>query len=945
MLRSSFPLIFSALTICLPVVHAQEAKPLPRDDKNIYGSFENGLRYIIRKHDKPAERIAVYLHICSGALNENEKQNGIAHFIEHMAFNGSTHFPPGKLVPALNEMGMKFGAHSNAHTSLHETVFKLFMPDNSDAKRDLALTVLGDVAHGLLMLPEEIENERAVILQEKRAGKGVDQRIREQVTKLLYPECRMVVHDVIGTEEAIQGFPQAEFKAYWDTWYRPENMTLIVVGDMDTNAMIKAAQKHLGEFTARAEARPAMTTGVKAVNEPRAFVISDKEQSMGKVQMISIQEGRPPMSTEADYRQSMLGQLGSGMLNRRLQNMVQNGEAKFLGAGVGTDRLFSDAFQATGGAMAQAENWQPVLEQMIGEVQRVIAHGFTQQELDLVSKGLLSQAERMVETEATWEAKSLINGMSQSVGMQGPLLSAAQNLELSQNILGAVKLTDVEESFRQDFANQAYSYVLIMPKKDGLDLPETAEVLQVAEAAWKSKTEAVEEKAVADAILKTLPEPGKIASKTTDEALGITTVEFANGAVLHHRFMDVEENSVSWNISFPGGLIQETADNKGVSSIVSLAQATSDLSSTQIRDLMVGKNVRTSTRMGQDHFTFQVSGDPEDLEQGLQLTHALILDGVVESSALDNWKTRTLEQLEAGKHQPQTQLRNAISSIFYPGDSRFTEMTPAQVEKLDTKQAESWLRQVFQTGPMEIAVVGDMSLEDCLPLAQRYLASLPKPTGDVQALAALRQANFAKGPHRKELTVDSITPMGMVLAGYKGCDYDDHLDRRGLVLIANIISDRLRIQVREEQGLVYSIGCQNEVSQSMKGGGMIYAAAPTKPEMVGELAAAILSIMQEFAQKGPSAEELQVAKEQVRVSLEKSYKEPGFWLGMLSQRRFHQIEISEMAKVQEIYAAFTPEKLREVAAKYFVEDRLVQVTVAPESAGSPADSPADNKAE
>lgn len=908
--------------------------PLPQDPNNLYGQFENGLSYIVRKHANPPERVAVYLHVKTGALNETETQNGIAHFIEHMAFNGSKHFPPGELIPLLNKMGMQFGHHTNAHTSYQETVYKLHMPDTQDATIETALTVMADYAFGLLLSSEEIDKERGIILEEARARKSAGERIQKALMRSVFEGSRIAVHDVIGDEKQIAEWSKADFDDYWNTWYRPENMTLIVVGDIDPQKTVEAAKKHLGNFKARAAAREAQKAGIKPKGEPRAFVLTDPEQVMGMVRLMVIRPGRPPMRAHSDYRLSQVEDIGTWIVTRRLQQMVDKGEAAFRRASLGVGGMFHEAIMPTANAVGQPEEWNEMLEQTIMEINRAIEHGFTQQEFELACKEALAAAERAVEVEPTQDARVFVGRFSGAVGQDEPILSAAQRLELMKKIAAEATVQEVHRVFTEHYKNKDYTYVLIMPEeKEGLKLPASEDVLSAAAEAWARKTDAVAETKAADSILAALPEPGKIEKQTTDEDLKISTARFANGVVVHHRFTDYKKDEVVVQITIPGGDLEETAENHGVGEVASVVfdrPATSRLDSTQIRDLMIGKKVQVDGGIGIDAVSISVSGSPADLETGMQLVHALLTDGKIEQAAFDNWKKAALQRLEMLRKMPQGHLMRAMEEVIFAGDVRLAQLNEEQVEKLDVKKGQAWLERVVAGRPMEVAVVGDMSLEDALKLAGRYLGSLPKKESNLERLNGLRKVKRGPGPFTKTVQFESVTPKAMVMAGSTSCDDRDTLDRRLFVMASRILSDRMIKQIREEERLVYSISCNNQPGEAIPGLGLFIAVGVTDPEKSDILADTILRMMKEFAEKGPTEEEVGTAKKQIANTLDTSMKEPSFWAGALQELEYRGKTLAELKELPDVYQTFTAKQLQDVVKKYLKEDQIIRLVVNPE---------------
>lgn len=925
-----------SLSLCLllgPAAAVSAGTPLPQDPNNVYGQFDNGLKYIIRTHDNPPGRVAAYLHIKSGALNETEQQNGIAHFIEHMAFNGSKHFAPGELIAHLNQLGMQFGQHTNAHTSLDETVYKLFMPDNTEKSLRDAFTVLSDQANGLLLSQEEIDKERGVILEEARSGKSAGERIWKKQRHTVFGGTRLEVHDVIGDEDQIAKWNKPEFEDYYNTWYRPELMTLIFVGDMEPDAVVKIAREYFGDFRARAEARKPGKAELKPVEETRAFVLTDPEQVMGQVQVMAFTEGRPPMKTYEEYRDNELENIGPWIVNRRLQDMVSKGTAAFRGAQTGISGMLHEAIMPTAFAVGEPEDWNKMLDQAVAEISRAIDYGFTEKELDLARQEMISDAERAVERESTLNARALLGMLSGGVGSDEPILSAQQRLDLMKKIMAEATLEKVHKVFVDHFKRKNFTYVLVMPEnKEGLTLPSSEDVLAAAAAAWSHKTEKHEDAKVAGSLLAELPRPGKIANKEVEEDLKITTVTFENGVVMHHRFMDYKKDDVLVSMLIPGGQIEETAENHGVGDVASLAfsqPATSRLDSTQIRDLMTGKKVNVRGGIGLDSLSLGISGSPADLETGFQLAHALLVDGVIEQSALDNWKKATLQQLERMEKEPQGQLFKAMDSTFYANDPRLIRLTKAQVEGQDVASAQKWLRKIASSGDMEVAVVGDIDLDRAAALVGQYLGSLPKRVSNNAAIDKLRTLKRGPGPFDKTVKFETITPQAFVLAGFEGCEDRDTMDRRQLVMASRVLSDRMIERIREKEQLVYSIQCMSRAAEAIKGLGLFVAVSTTDPEKVDKLTTTIIDMIEEFAKEGPTEQELANARKQMANMLETSMKEPSYWLSILQDMKYRGRTFEEIKQLPDIYMTFTGEQLKDAVAKYAKPDRAIRLAAMP----------------
>ncbi|MCG3138648.1 MAG: hypothetical protein HJJLKODD_02514 [Phycisphaerae bacterium] len=932
------------VTSCLMTPAAMADEALPQDPNNVYGQLDNGMHYIIRKNVNPPGRVAMYIHIKTGALNETDQQNGMAHFLEHLAFNGSKNYPPGQLIPLLNQLGMNFGQHTNAHTSFKETVYKLTMPDNKNETVDLAMKIFADWAEGMLLQPAEIDKERGVILEESRSRKSAGQRLFDQWRKEVLVGSRFAIHDVIGDEAQIAKWQQAEFQDYYNTWYRPEAMTVIVVGEIDPAPVAESIKSHLSGIKARAASRTPMGGEIKPVEQTRAFVMTDPEQVMGEVELQIIRGPRPPIKTYKDFRFNEVENIGTWIVSRRLREMVDNGTAKFRFAGAGVSSFMDEAIMPQASATGEPADWSAMLDQLVTELNRAITHGFTPAELELCKKETLADAEKFVQSEATLDANQFLGMISGAIGSDEPLLSAQQRLDLLKRVYGEVTLAEANQVFIENFKTPHYNYVITLPeKKAGLTNPTTEEVLAAAKSAWEKTPAAPKAEELASAILEKLPEPGQVVEQSTDADLQITTLKLSNGVVVHYRFMDYKKDNVWVSIVLPGGVIEETPETKGVSAAASTAlqkPATSRLTSTQIRDLMTGKKVDVGGGIGLDALVINVSGSPSDLEPGLQLAYALLTDARVEKANFDNFVKLTRQQLQMLETLPQGHLQKAMDELLYAGDIRMSLIKPEQLDQLSVEKAQNWLQHITSQAAIEVAVVGDMPLDQVTPLLTRYLGGLPQRSLGYEGLDSLRQLKRNPGPYARTTEFTTTTPKAMVLAGFVGCNYTDVFDRRALNLISQIVSDRMIKKIREEEQLVYSIRCVSVPAEEIPGLGMVFSQTPTDPQNGTKLANLIVEMMKDFAATGPTEEELATAKKQLANLLDTSTKEPGFWLNRLSSLEYHKRSLQELKELKTAYEPYTIAQLKEVAGKYFVDERMFNFVATPKGqSAAPADAP------
>ncbi len=933
------------LTILAPAARAD--RPLPRDEKNVEGQFDNGLKYIIRANANPPGRVQMNLYVRTGAINETDQQNGIAHFLEHMAFEGSTHFKPGELIPLLSKLGMQFGADSNAYTTHHQTVYQLNLPDVKPETLEIGLKIFSDYASGLLLTDEEINSERGIILEERRLRReGAAARIDIQRLKTLFPGTKLENHDVAGIADQIKTFPRDQFVDYWNTWYRPENMTLLVVGDIKPDEFIAQAKPWLGEFKARGDAREPSKMGLKPTAAPAAYVFTDPEEAAGTVTLMSLRPPEAPVTTVEQDRRETIRTVAMGMVNRRLRELVNAGKAPFRVAfvGAGDYENAHEALRVGAQAVGEPKDWNAMLDTVITEISRAIDHGFTKSEFELAKAEWIASAEEAVKTESTRDSEQIISQLVYEVSAGRPHTSAQQELDLLKPTLASATLDELHQAFTECFKTRNFIYIVTMPSgKEGVSVLGNDDVLAAANAAWARKTEAPQEKKLGGRLLAADPTPGKVATTATDSDLALTNVTFENGVVMHHKFVDYKKDQVIVNITLPGGRLEETPQTRGYSSLASvmlMQPATSKFTSTQIDDLMTGKNVRVFGAIGTDAMSITVAGTPADLPAGLELAHAILTDGRLEQSAVDDWKKNQHQALQRMKVTPTLALMKAQAETFYGGDPRFTPPTDQMIDRLERNAAEAWFHRIADNAAIEVAIVGDMKLEPAVELVSRYLGSLPKRTKSFDALDSVRAIQRGPGPYARNATFPGVTPQSLALAGFVSCNVGNP-DRRPLSLAALILTERMTKRIREQEQLAYSIDASNQPG-TIPGTGMFMAASMTDPAKTDKLADTVLEMFKEFAAKGPTEEELTTAKKQKSTELATSMKEPAFWANEFRELVYRKRPIEDVKALPGVYETYSARALQDVFAKYMKDDAIIRFVVIPEprtSDGKPTTAP------
>jgi len=923
------------VSLLLSQVGAGVATPaeerLPTDPALVTGTLPNGLAYIIRPHKNPEGRVSIWLHVSSGSLNETDDTRGIAHYLEHMAFNGSANFPPGAAIPFFQSLGLAFGRDQNAFTGFDQTTYQLALPGGGRDLIEKGMLFMSDVALRLRLDTAEIDAERQIILEEKRAGSSASQRVQDYVYERLAPESTLGRRLPIGVEETIKSVSRPDFVDYYSRWYVPSNMAVIVVGDTDPAMVVDVIKQRFGGGPA--VPRPAPNpVGINPTAGPRAIIATDPELTRAEVSIVRLGPPSNPATTVADKRRELIDLIGAWVFSRRMNAEIAAGRVSFLGADASIQDWASTMRMSTVEASGRPGTWRAMLADLGTALQRARLHGFSEREMEDARAALIAQADEAAQREATRPAREVLRQINGAVTRQEPVMSAAQSLALLRRLLPGISAAEVSQAFGANFEPSRALFIAELPASDAV--PSEAELVALGRAAVDVKPDKPVEVARATTLLATPPKGGAVVESLTHAASGVTSMWLDNGVRVHHRFMDQRRNEATIAITLAGGQIQETTANRGITEAALRAwdrPATSTLSSTEIRDLMTGIKVRVRSGMTGDTATLTVSGDPAELERGLQLAYLLLTDPVIERAALDQWKDAERQRIDARKSQPMQALATTSAQAIYPKDeTRPKALTAEQLQAIDRDAAQAWLRQLVTAAPIEVAVVGDVDREAATRLVTRYLGALPaRPRIGDKTLAGLRTVTRPAGPIRVAEAIDARTPQAAVFTGFFGADLRDIRDTRLLNVAARVLSTRMMKTIREDKQLVYSIGASSEPAVVYPGFGLFASVAPTDPTKAPALTAAVEDMYAAFAKDGPSAEELVVAKKQMANLLDEVLKTPDFWSGRLATLDYRGSSLDDLLGARAEYERFTTDEVRDAFQRYDRPETRVSVVITP----------------
>lgn len=931
LLPALLALLAGTLALSAQPRFAHDQSDLRPDPAVRFGSLPNGMRYAIMANSEPRQRASLRLLVDVGSIHETDRQQGVAHFLEHMAFNGSKQYPPGTLIEFFQRMGMNFGGDTNASTGFDRTIYMLELPETKEATLAEGLKVLQDYAGGLLLNDAEIDRERGVIQSEKRTRDSVDYRSFVKEFEFVLGDSIFSKRMPIGTDEVIRSAPRQEFVDFYNTWYRPERLSLIAVGDFDVDLVEKLIVDTFSPLTARAPAHPEPDLGSIAQFEGvRVKYHAEPEAAATTVGIQVLTPYSKEPDTAANRLKYLPREIAVAMVNRRLAELAKAENAAFSSGRMSISEGF-DFFRNAGIELTcQPGQWSAALAVADQELRRALEHGFQTAELKEIVAGYLNSLEQAVKTAPTRRSSSLASAILNSLHSDEVFTSPADDLALAKPALEAVTVEDCHAALRAAW-DVAHRYVSVFGN---------AVIEGEAEAAIRSAYEASRSQPVAPPAATTevafaytdFGAPGTVTTRTEVEDLGISLITFANGVRFNLKPTDFEAGRIRMSVRLGAGQLTEPADKPGLSFFTGNVFVEGGLgkhSSDDLRRILAGKNVGTGFSVGSDAFVLSGQTTRDDLLLQLQLTAAYVTDPGFRAEA-ERLLRRGVEQMYARlAHTPQGPLQLEVSRLLAGGDTRFGTPAERELASRSLTEAREWLATPLAKGAIEIALVGDFDRDAAIAAVAATFGALParqpKP-----AFTAERQVSLP-APFKRDYTVPTEIPKGIVAIYWPTTDSRDVKVARRLSLLGEVFADRLRIKVREELGGAYSPGAGNSSSDTYHGYGYMMANVTVDPERAGEIADVVISIAADLAANGVTPDELDRARLPVLTSIRESARTNAYWIGSVvsSAQEFPQRLDWSRTRTTD-FETIPKADIDALAKAYLGADRATRVVVLPQ---------------
>ena len=914
---------------------AQEKSDIKTDSRVTYGRLPNGMRYILMANEQPPGRVSMRLHIAAGSLMERDDQRGVAHFLEHMVFNGSRNFPDATvLIPKMQRLGIAFGAHANAYTSFDETVYMLDLPNNEEDTLKLGFDVMRDFGDGAFLKESEIDKERGVILSEKTSRDSVQMRLMEKQFDALLPDALPAKRFPIGTEEIIKSAPRSAFTDFYRDYYNPSHMTFVYVGDFDPKA---AEQRIIATFSsmknpAKLGQNPELGT-VPAGHGFKTLAMADKEVGTTDLTLTVIKPYIPEADTVATRAEKLPLSLANSILSRRFSILTKEEGSPITSGSAYRYNLFK--FLNIGGISVDAKdhNWQAALPLLEQEMRRAIQHGFTEAELDEIKANLVNSYELSVKAEASRKTNDLASSLARHVHKDAVFSTPADDLAILKKNIAAITADTCHQALR-DFWDTEDITLILTTNSSQENADDTLDKLY--RESLTTEVSPPEKKATASFAYTDFGEPGTIASQSHIEDLDITQVSFHNGCKCNIKKTDFDKNSINLTTRVGAGKLTMPKDKPGLDMFASSAFTAGGLGKHSADDLtriLAGRNAGISFQVGEDAFVLSGSTTPEDLELQLQLLCAYLTEPGLRPEGERMFKAKLPSIFSQMKHTPAG-AQSEVTALLRGNDTRFVFPTLEQAETLTTDDISTWISPALKNGYLELSLVGDLEVEQTLPILARTIGALPKRAANKPGYEELRTlSNLPKPPLSKRYTFESRIPTGMALVTWKatGMDKDNIGTTRRLSILSTILSNRMREKLREELGEAYSPYAGAQLSDTYKGLGYLLAVSPGKPEQAERVGKIIIEIADKLAREGATEDELTRALEPRLSELKKSLRQNSYWLGTVMSQSQQQAYRLDWARNRDAdYAAINLAEINALAKQYLGQDNTLRFEIVPQ---------------
>jgi zinc protease len=946
-MRTPFPRLVCALAIGVvlvqPVPLRAQSQPaavapglapadkLPFDPAVKTGTLPNGLTYYIRRNTRPEKRVNLQLAVKAGSVDESDDQQGLAHFLEHMAFNGGRHFKAGELISTFESTGARLGPHVNAYTGFDETVYTFTLPTDRDGIVLKGIQALSDFAGGMSLDPVEIDKERGVVIEEWRGGLGAGSRLRDQQIPVLYYKSKYAERLPIGKPDVLKSFTPDRLRAFYAKWYRPDRMALIAVGDIDPATMESTIRAEFASLARPTTPAPDRVYEVPLQPEMLIKVATDPEAQQSSVSLAR-KKKRLPQDRVMDYRRDLVHRLVFQMINDRFDELSRRPDAQFLVAGAYENGLSPTVGTFTMGAAVEDGKLAAGLTTLAIESNRIKEFGFGAAELERARKWMLAFYERAYserdKTESGSYAQEYVNHFLE--GEPSPGIDV--EYRLATRAIPAITPAEVGDAARRLFSDESRVILAVSAQKSGVVVPTDAQLRDALKAADATAVTAWNDAAGSAVLMEHVPETAAVTDRRALPELGVTVVRFANGVEGWFKPTDFKNDQVLFSLTASGGASLATS---ALYPEATLAPALVDMSgigghtAIDLQKLLAGKIASASPFISTSSHGISGSSTPANLEIGLQLLNLSFTAPGDDPQAFALMR----KQLEASyanrDNNPGLLFREKVTQVNTSNHFTSQPLTLDRIGKIDRAAMASFYKARFSNAAdFTFFIVGAFKLDEAVPLVARYVGSLPT-TGKASSRFADLGVKFPATTERAIVEKGREPRAQTVLSFFADPPIEENEQTR-VAAATDVLEIALRDILREELGETYNVSAGLAQALPQRGGGRVTVNFGASPDNITRMIDRTLQEVTRLQQQGPSEDLVNRAKETARRAHETALKQNSFWLGRLQSAKLLDRDPLLILKREQRIDALTRENIQETFRRYFPLDRYTVVTLLPE---------------
>jgi zinc protease len=904
---------------------------VPVDPAITIGRLANGLRYYVRQNPRPANRAELRLVVNAGSILEDDDQRGLAHVVEHMAFNGTKHFAGQEINAFMESIGMQFGPSLNAFTTFDDTTFVLKVPTDRREILEKAFLIMEDWAHNLTFDPVEVDKERGVVIEEWRQGRGASTRLQDKLFPVALEGSRYAVRSPIGTPESIKSFPHERLKQFYRDWYRPDLMAVVAVGDFDPPAIEKLIKERFGPIPASVAPRPRPLFPVPDQPGTRYAIATDPEMPGASLTIFNKLPLRE-QSTVLSYRDRIIDHLYTAMMNTRLEELSQRSDPPFFGAGVNRGIFVRSKEAATLSAMTQPEKIPQALDAVLTESARVAQHGFTATELEREKRDLLRSYEQALAEKGKDESEPLAEEYIRNFLTDESLPGIAWEYDMHVRFLPGISLSEVNALAKDWIGDRNRVIVVSAPEKPGLVVPTEAQLAAVVAAVSAKAVRAYVDTAPAGALMTQLPAPGAITRETNIAEAGITEMELSNGVRVVLRPTTFKQDEVVFRASSPGGTsLAPDADYVAAATAAQVVASggVGDFDAVALGKALAGKVAVVAPFMEDSFAGLAGGGSARDLETILQLVHLFFTRPRADATAFEVM-TGQLQSLVAHRRStPETMFEDAVTVALAQNHFRRRPLSAEVLREMSLEKSIAYFKDRFSDASgFTFVFAGSFDVQTMRPLVARYLASLPS-SGRRE-----RWKDPGIRPPRgivAQTVQKGLEPKSRARLVFAGPFRWDPVERVALRVLGLVLEGQLGSVLREDQSATYGVKVTTDSQKIPNAEYALSIDFTCSPERADEL------VKRAFAEVGRlRAEQLSDAyvgtvREALKRDYETDSKENRYLVGQISDSYENGEDVRGILRAPAIFESVSASMIQEAARAYLDTRNYVRVMLVPEA--------------